>query len=60
MTVPTVNLIGDRGQAISCWEPRPGCYFACESWSEDEARRYVETGEYPARLLELIRKGVTA
>jgi hypothetical protein len=49
-------LIGDDGKPIECHEPRPGCYFAAACWSYEEAARYVETGEYPDRLLKLIRE----
>lgn len=49
------ELIGDDGKPISCWEPKAGCYFAKSAWTEQEARDYVRTGEYPQRLLNKIR-----
>jgi hypothetical protein len=49
------TLIGDDGKAIECHEPRPGFFCAASHWTAEEAALYAAAGEYPARLLKLIR-----
>jgi hypothetical protein len=53
--VTTATLITDAGP-VKCWQPRPGFYCAASHWTADEAERYARTGEYPPRLLALIRQ----
>ncbi len=31
------NLIGDDGQAIPCWEPRPDMFFASSTHTKEQA-----------------------
>jgi hypothetical protein len=51
----TGTLITGRGP-VECWQPRPGFFVAKSHWTADEAETYARTGEYPHRLLALIRR----
>ena len=48
-------LITDAGP-VECWNPRAGHYYARSHWTAEEAEQYARTGEYPTRLLDLIRR----
>lgn len=49
------TLLTPDGKTIECHEPKPGHFFAASTWTQAEAAHYVETGEYPQRLLDVIK-----
>lgn len=38
------------------WMPKPNHFYNNKVWTYEEAKSYSETGIYPDRLLDIIRK----